>query len=151
MLDPRFAQARAQHSSCRFMLPVRARSFCGPSLRSSPGLDIPNHRSTLQVRARFFVSAHAQFSVRCEPSLRSGSRLAPWKIGNASSSRPIVCEAAVRTPFVSAHPLTALHVRKMILLYMALRRARAAKSSHVLTMLRGAGKSLPRSFRLLQC
>src|SRR5208283_5041555 len=33
---------------------------------------------------------------RSEPSLRSGSRIAPWKIGNASSSRPIVCEAAVR-------------------------------------------------------
>ena len=40
----------------------------------------------------------AQFGVRSEPSLRSGSRLAPWKIGNASSSRPIVCEAAVRMP-----------------------------------------------------
>ena len=69
----------------------------------------------------------------------------------------------VRTPFVSAHPRAALHVRTMILLYMALRRApskcwaAAAGAERLVAradargqILRGAGKSLPRFFRLLQ-
>ena len=97
---PHFVQVRAQHSGCRFKLPVRARFFC-----------------------------------------------------ECPVQRPIFSEDA----FCECPPLAALHVRTMILLYMApapsawsRARTRAAKSSHVLTMLRGAGTSLPRSFRLLQ-
>jgi len=131
--------------------------FCGPSLRSSPGLDIPNHRSTLQVRARFFVSAHAQFA----PDLLRGDpryvQVRAWH-----PNQRLMLQVRARS-FVSAHPLAALHVRTMILLYMALRRApskcraAAAGAERLVAradargqILRGAGKSLPRSFRLLQ-
>ena len=66
----------------------------------------PNHRLMLPVRARTLTSFG--FALTLRPDVKR------FKFNVRSF---------VRTPFVSAHPLAALHVRTMILLYMALRRA----------------------------
>jgi hypothetical protein len=66
----------------------------------------PNHRLMLQVRARTLTSFG--FALTLRPDVKR------FKFS---------VRCFVRTPFVSAHPLAALHVRTMILLYMALRRA----------------------------
>jgi hypothetical protein len=140
--------------------------FCGPSLRSSPGLDIPNHRSTLPVRARFFVSAHAQFApdlLRGNPryvqvrAQHSGCRfMLPVRTRffcECPVQRPIFCEDAFcewPPPRSSPCPDDDPALYGAAAGAWSRARSRAAKSSHVLTMLRGAGKSLPRSFRLHQ-
>src|SRR5208283_4591054 len=80
---PHFVQVRAQHSGCRFMLPVRARFFCEcpvqrpePSQRFGFALDTVEGRLTLRVRARSFVRAPCEGA----PSLRSDSLRTPWEI-----------------------------------------------------------------------